>query len=96
MHAKAFGSPDQKFESLQQILRCRSLCRSVHININMSVSQINKALPTLPAGWSADKDFKAVGKLSAAARRNVEPVGPYFLAHARRVRLTLLYDYRRL
>jgi hypothetical protein len=57
------------------------------ININMSVSQINKALPTLPAGWSADKDFKAIGKLSAAARRNVEPVGPYFLAHARRVRL---------
>lgn len=51
----------------------------------MSVTQINKALPTLPAGWSADKDFKAVGKLSAAARRSVEPVGPYFLAHARRV-----------
>ena len=60
-------------------------------NINMSVSQINKALPTLPAGWSADKDFKAVGKLSAAARRNVEPVGPYFLAHARRVRLLHRY-----
>ncbi|KAG9644804.1 DnaJ-domain-containing protein, partial [Aureobasidium melanogenum] len=52
----------------------------------MSVTQINKALPTLPAGWSADKDFKAVGKLSAAARRSVEPVGPYFLAHARRTR----------
>jgi hypothetical protein len=57
----------------------------------MSVSQINKALPTLPAGWSADKDFKAIGKLSAAARRNVEPVGPYFLAHARRVRLLYLH-----
>lgn len=56
----------------------------------MSVTQINKALPTLPAGWSADKDFKAVGKLSAAARRSVEPVGPYFLAHARRVRLLAL------
>jgi len=62
-------------------------------NINMSVSQINKALPTLPAGWSADKDFKAVGKLSAAARRNVEPVGPYFLAHARRVRLLHLCTF---
>ena len=60
----------------------------------MSVTQINKALPTLPAGWSADKDFKAVGKLSAAARRSVEPVGPYFLAHARRVRLSPAYSQK--
>jgi hypothetical protein len=70
------------------------LCIYSISNINMSVSQINKALPTLPAGWSADKDFKAIGKLSAAARRNVEPVGPYFLAHARRVRMLHLYYTR--
>ena len=43
-------------------------------------------LPVLPQGWSAEKDFKAIGKLSAAAQRNIEPVGPYFLAHARRKR----------
>lgn len=43
-------------------------------------------LPTLPAGWSADKDFKAVGRVSSTTSRNVEPVGPHFLAHARRKR----------
>lgn len=42
-------------------------------------------LPVLAEGWSADKDFKAVGKLSSATQRNLEPVGPHFLAHARRV-----------
>ena len=45
----------------------------------------NVILPSLPSGWSADKDFKAVGTLSAATQRNVEAVGPHFLAHARRV-----------
>lgn len=43
-------------------------------------------LPALPSGWSSEKDFKAVGHLSAAVQRNVEPVGPHFLAHARRKR----------
>ncbi|KAJ5885389.1 hypothetical protein N7495_009899 [Penicillium taxi] len=31
-------------------------------------------------------DFKAVGALSGATQRKVEPVGPHFLAHARRMR----------
>lgn len=54
----------------------------------MSSAQVlNVTLPALSAGWSADKDFKAVGKVSAATQRNLEPVGPHFLAHARRVRL---------
>ncbi|EGX88608.1 heat shock protein, Hsp40, DnaJ [Cordyceps militaris CM01] len=43
-------------------------------------------LPLLPEGWSAEKDFKAIGKLSGATQRSIEPVGPHFLAHARRAR----------
>ena len=43
-------------------------------------------LPVLPAGWAADKDFKATGTLSSPNARNIEPVGPHFLAHARRKR----------
>ncbi|KAK0388319.1 hypothetical protein NLU13_4564 [Sarocladium strictum] len=43
-------------------------------------------LPVLPEGWSADKDFKAIGQLSGAVQRSVEPIGPHFLAHARRAR----------
>lgn len=50
-----------------------------------SVQVVNVSLPSLPQGWAADKDFKPVGALSAATQRNVEPVGPHFLAHARRV-----------
>ena len=50
-----------------------------------SAKVVNVTLPSLPSGWSADKDFKPVGALSAATKRNVEPVGPHFLAHARRV-----------
>jgi len=53
----------------------------------MAAAQVvNVSLPSLPQGWSAEKDFKPVGGLSAAIQRNIEPVGPYFLAHARRVR----------
>lgn len=52
-----------------------------------TVQTINVTLPSLPSGWSADKDFKAVGTVSAATQRNLEPVGPHFLAHARRVRI---------
>ncbi|EME41461.1 hypothetical protein DOTSEDRAFT_73770 [Dothistroma septosporum NZE10] len=51
-----------------------------------STIQITATLPALPEGWSADKDFKAVGKLSDVPKRSIEPVGPQFLAHARRRR----------
>ncbi|KAI6780527.1 Zuotin-like protein [Emericellopsis cladophorae] len=44
------------------------------------------ALPLLPADWSADKDFKRLNALSSASERTIEPVGPHFLAHARRAR----------
>lgn len=54
----------------------------------MAATQVvNVTLPSLPAGWSAEKDFKPVGALSSGTQRNLEPVGPYFLAHARRVSL---------
>lgn len=51
-----------------------------------SHTQVNLPLPILPKGWSAEKDFKAIGSLSAPTQRSIEPVGPHFLAHARRAR----------
>lgn len=57
-----------------------------------SSQSVTVTLPALPEGWTADKDFKAVGSLSAATQRNLEPVGPYFLAHARRVRFSYYAD----
>ncbi|KAF2236103.1 DnaJ-domain-containing protein [Viridothelium virens] len=51
-----------------------------------AVTQVALPLPILPEGWSAEKDFKAVGPLSPPTQRNIEPVGPHFLAHARRKR----------
>ncbi|KAH8816749.1 DnaJ domain-containing protein [Xylogone sp. PMI_703] len=48
--------------------------------------QVNLPLPVLPQDWSAEKDFKAVGTITAATQRSIEPVGPHFLAHARRAR----------
>lgn len=44
------------------------------------------ALPPIPDGWAGEKDFKPLGKLSAATQRNIEPVGAHFLAEARRKR----------
>ena len=45
-------------------------------------------LPALLEGWAAEKDFKPIGKISKdqATQRTIEPVGPHFLAHARRAR----------
>ncbi|KAJ2905656.1 Zuotin [Zalerion maritima] len=47
---------------------------------------VSFSLPPLASGWSADKDFKPVGKITSATQRTIEPVGPHFLAHARRAR----------
>ena len=52
---------------------------------SMAASQISLPLPVLPQGWAGENDFKAIGQLTAATQRNLEPVGPQFLAHARRV-----------
>lgn len=47
---------------------------------------VAQPLPALAEGWTAEKDFQAIGQLSAATQRTIEPVGPHFLAHARRAR----------
>lgn len=49
-------------------------------------TQVSLPLPVLSEGWAGEKDFKAIGKLTAATQRSIEPVGPHFLAHARRAR----------
>lgn len=59
--------------------------------ITMASQVINVTLPALPQGWSAEKDFTAVGTLSATTQRNLEPVGPHFLAHARRVSILIFF-----
>lgn len=52
----------------------------------MATVQISLPLPVLPTGWTGEKDFKAIGQLSAPVHREIEPVGQHFLAHARRKR----------
>jgi DnaJ family protein C protein 2 len=52
----------------------------------MATAQFQLPLPVLPTGWAGEKDFKAVHSLSAPVHREIEPVGPHFLAHARRKR----------
>lgn len=49
-------------------------------------TQVSLPLPVLPESWSAEKDFKAIGSISKSTQRSIEPVGPHFLAHARRAR----------
>jgi DnaJ homolog subfamily C member 2 len=51
-----------------------------------SATVIPRALPTLPEGWTAEKDFKPLGVVSPGTQRTIEPVGPHYLAHARRAR----------
>ncbi|KAK8098983.1 putative zuotin [Apiospora kogelbergensis] len=51
-----------------------------------SPTKVERPLPALPEGWSAEKDFKPVGKTTGSTQRTIEPVGPHFLAHARRAR----------
>ena len=57
------------------------LFRSAMANVEIALP-----LPVLPEGWAGEKDFKPVGQLSSATDRNIEPVGPHFLAYARRKR----------
>ncbi len=54
----------------------------------MEATVVPLPLPALPEGWAADSNFKAIGKITkeGATQRTLEPVGPYFLAHARRAR----------
>ena len=50
------------------------------------MAKVALPLPILPEGWSAEKDFKITGSLTVPVQREIEPVGPHFLAHARRKR----------
>ena len=52
----------------------------------MATAQVALPLPVLPEGWKAEKDFRPLGKISKPTQRSIEPVGPHFLAHARRKR----------
>lgn len=56
----------------------------------MATTQEEPTLPPLPEGWKGDSEenpnFRALGTLSAPVMRKVEPVGPSFLAWARRKR----------
>ncbi|EMC92805.1 hypothetical protein BAUCODRAFT_37722 [Baudoinia panamericana UAMH 10762] len=52
----------------------------------MATIQLTASLPPLPSDWSAEKDFKPISSLSAPTNRTIEPLGPHFLAHARRKR----------
>ena len=54
----------------------------------MEATVVPLPLPALPESWAADNGFKAIGKITkeGATQRTLEPVGPYFLAHARRAR----------
>jgi DnaJ family protein C protein 2 len=54
----------------------------------MEATVVPLPLPTLPEGWEAESNFKAIGKITKeeATQRTLEPVGPHFLAHARRAR----------
>ena len=51
-----------------------------------TATTVSRPLPALPQGWSAEKDFKPVGTVTSSTERTIEPVGPHFLAHARRAR----------
>ncbi|MDI1486096.1 MAG: Zuotin [Ramalina farinacea] len=52
----------------------------------MAAAQASLPLPVLPSEWQADGNFKATASLSTPVQRNIEAVGPHFLAHARRLR----------
>jgi hypothetical protein len=73
---------------IKPLLSHQVLDKSGRFINTMAAAQVAAVpLPTLPEGWSAEKGYKVVGGLSSAIQRNVEPVGPHFLAHARRVNI---------
>jgi hypothetical protein len=75
------GSPS----AAQKLSASPSSPPPVHDTMAATV-EISLPLPVLPEGWAGEKDFKSVGQLNQATDRNIEPVGPHFLAYARRVR----------
>lgn len=47
--------------------------------------KIDSALPVFSGEWSAEGNFVSHAAISAPVNRKLEPLGPHFLAHARRV-----------
>ena len=62
------------------------------IDPNMAQAKVFEGgiLPSLPKDWEGgskdNPNFKAIGTLSPPVMRRIEPVGPHFLAYARRKR----------
>nr|OQO30504.1 hypothetical protein B0A51_01733 [Rachicladosporium sp. CCFEE 5018] len=52
----------------------------------MATLQLSGSMPALPSSWSAEKDFLPLSTLTPPTSRALSPVGPHFLAHARRKR----------
>ncbi|CCX05214.1 DnaJ domain-containing protein [Pyronema domesticum] len=48
--------------------------------------KIDSALPVFSGEWSAEGNFVSHAAISAPVNRKLEPLGPHFLAHARRKR----------
>lgn len=58
----------------------------------MGTIHIAKTLPRLPQDWPSERAFIVHGSLSTPIHRSIEPVGPHFLAHARRAGLSNAMD----
>ena len=83
--------PCQKMQNCEILAENFKPCPSRHTHphhnpIDMATIQLTATLPSLPDTWSAEKDFKPLSHLSAPTSRAIEPIGPHFLAHARRKR----------
>jgi DnaJ family protein C protein 2 len=85
--SSSISSARTRFLESQPSTSSGSVQRTPDAHIGMAThTLVSIPLPILPEGWSGEKDFKAIASLSAATQRSIEPVGPHFLAHARRAR----------
>lgn len=77
----------KKFPTASRLFLPFYITALTHCNAaKMATIQLTATLPSLPSDWSAEKDFKPISTLSGPTNRSIEPVGPHFLAHARRKR----------
>jgi hypothetical protein len=72
---------------------CMSLVASAPVQKLSALALLSPPRRQHTTGWAGEKDFKPVGQLAAATDRNIEPVGPHFLAYARRVRHLQTYNH---
>lgn len=68
-----------------------------HINLSLSPTitpamaaslKIDSPLPAFSGEWTNESNFISHASISEPINRKLEPLGPHFLAHARRVRFT--------